>query len=59
MDLDPYMLGIWLGGDQINAIISNQDAPIIKYFLEPDGQSNESTFEHKKFRIFWQIHIKM
>ena len=34
LDLDPYMLGIWLGGDQINAIISNQDAPIIKYFLE-------------------------
>jgi hypothetical protein len=35
LDLDPYMLGIWLGdGTCENTEITNQDSSIIKYFKE-------------------------
>lgn len=35
LDIDPYLLGLWLGdGTSSNSGITNQDAPIIKYLKE-------------------------
>jgi hypothetical protein len=35
LELDPYMLGVWLGdGHQNTCCITNQDAPILEYFRD-------------------------
>jgi hypothetical protein len=57
IEIDPYMLGIWLGDGSANtSIITNQDSSVIKYFKENLGQYKcylnfEQNSGHYKYRI--------
>jgi hypothetical protein len=57
LEIDPYMLGIWLGdGNSNTSIITNQDSSVIKYFKENLGQYKcylnfEENSGHYKYRI--------
>jgi hypothetical protein len=57
LEIDPYMLGIWLGdGNSNTSIITNQDSSVIKFFKENLGQYKcylnfEENSGHYKYRI--------
>jgi DNA gyrase/topoisomerase IV subunit B len=62
VELDPYVLGLWLGdgmqGGYAFAINSKDDPEILKY-LEKWGEINDATFtQHKNNPISWSISSK-
>jgi len=51
VELDPYVLGLWLGDGYKNGYcmaINSQDDPEILEYLEKWGEENDATFKHHK-----------
>ena len=62
VDLDPYVLGLWLGDGMQSGYafsINSKDDPEILEYLEKWGEINDATFtKNQKNPIFWRISSK-